>query len=202
MSRINTNTFTTLAANGQSAAFELPGDVNDLDVYVSDAAATWGGGTLILQTSFDGGTTWVAVPSASYTAGSGLIDSARRSFGKYVRLSLSGATSPSLGITVKAKAVSESDHQYLNITANGNSTVVLPRGGALAVFVKGTFDSASLTLAHSPDGTLYVDSGVTAITAAGGGFFANGGKDTLFRIVTASIVTAADLDVWVYSVPA
>ena len=196
------HTFAELTANGQSASVELPGDVNDVDVYLADAE-TWGSGTLILQTSFDGGTTWVAVPNASWTTGDGLLATAQRCFGKDLRLSLSGATGPSLTVTIKARRVSQSEAQYVgNITANGNTDFVAPRDGALAIFVKGTFDSASLTLSHSPDGTLFVDSGVTAITAAGGGYFANAGKDTIMRLVTASIVTAADLDVWVYSVPA
>jgi len=197
------HTFAELTANGQSASVELPGDVNDVLVYLNDAE-TWGAGTLILQTSFDGGTTWVAVPSASWTVGDGLLtSSALRCFGKDLRLSLSGATTPSLTVTIKAERVSQSEAQYVGpITANGNTDFVLNRNGACAVFIKGTFDSASVTLSHSPDGTLYVDSGVTAITAAGGGFFSNAGKDTIMRLVTGSIVTAADLDVHVYSVPA
>lgn len=202
MSRKLYHTFAELTANGQSSSVELPGDVNDLDIYLNDAE-TWGAGTLILQTSFDGGTTWVAVPNASWTSGDGLLASGVRAYGKDLRLSLSGATTPSLTVTIKANAVSQAEATFVGtITANGNTDFVLPRGGALALFVKGTFDSASLTLSHSPDGTLYVDSAMAAITAAGGGFFANGGKDNLFRIVTGSVVTAADLDVWVYSVPA
>lgn len=203
MSRTNTNTFAQLTADGNTAAFSLPGDVCDIDVYIADAE-TWGGGTLKMQTSFDGGTTWVDVPNASWTSGDGLLSAGVRAYGRDVRFNLAGATSPVIDVTIKAVAVSQASVEvYGPLTDNGNTVVLAPRGGAVAVFVKGTWDSGSLTLSHSPDGTLYVDSGMTAITANGGGFFTNTCGDTLLRLVLASVAAAsADLDVWVYSVPA
>lgn len=193
-----TNTFAELTANGQSASYELPGDVCSVDVYLADAE-TWGSGTLILQSSFDGGTTWVAVPSASWTSGDGVLGS-YTVYGRDVRFSLSGATGPSLTPTIKVKPVA-SEVQYLGpLTDNGNTDLVLPRAGAIALFVKGTWDSGSLTLSISPDGTAYYDSGVAAITANGGGFFANATDESILRLVLASVAAAgADLDVWVYA---
>ena len=191
-----TNTFAELTANGSTASYELPGDVNKLDIYLADAE-TWGSGTLIAQTSFDGGTTWVAVPGVSYNSGDGLLASKELAFGRDVRFTVSGATSPSLTVTIKATPVA-SYVEYYNLTANGNTEVPLNRPGAVAVFAKGTWDSGSLTLSHSPDGTLYLYSGVAAITADGGGEYANAADDALLRLVLASVTTAADLDVHVY----
>lgn len=203
MSDTLTNTFANLAANGSTAALELPGDVNDIDVYLSDAAATFGGGTLTLYTSFDGGTTWVAVTSGAWTSGTGLLAAALRGYGKYIRLTLAGATSPSLTVTVVAKRVSQSKavNVVATLAANGNTDFVAPYPASVAIFAKGTWDSGSLTLSVSPDGTLYVDSGLTAITANGGGVYANTGKNSLLRLVLASVVTASDLDVWAYYAP-
>jgi hypothetical protein len=198
-----TNTFAELTADGQSASVELPGDVNDIDVYLADAE-TWGSGTLILQTSFDGGTTWVAVPSASWTSGDGVLATSIRAYGKDLRLSLSGATSPSLTVTIKASRVSQSFAKLVAeaLDDNGNTDFVLTQPCSVAVFVKGTWDSGSLTLSVSPDGTLYVDSAATAVTANGGTFFANAAGDYMFRLVLASVAAAgADLDVWVYGAP-
>lgn len=203
MSRKLANTFAQLTADGQSAALAMPGDVCDVDVYVADAP-TWGGGTLILQTSFDGGTTWVAVPSASYTSGDGVMATGLRVYGNKLRLSLSGSTSPAIDVTIKATAVSQSFAKLVaeTLTDNGNTDFVLNKPCSLAVFVKGTWDSGSLTLSVSPDGTLYVDSAMSAITADGGAFFANAAADEMFRLVLASVAgAAADLDVWVFGAP-
>jgi hypothetical protein len=196
MSTILTNTFAELTADGQSASVELPAAVCDVELYLDDAE-TWGGGTLILESSHDGGTTWVAVTGASWTAGDGYIAKVR-CYGQDLRLSLSGSTTPSLTATVKAVAVSEAHIHNVTLTANGTTDVVLPRGKAYAIRVTGTFDSGSLTVEESPDGTLYVNS-IAAITAAGGGEYANAGANTLLHLVLASVVTAADLDVQILS---
>lgn len=191
----NVNTFAELTADGNTATFELPGDVSTVDVYLDDAE-TWGAGTLKLQSSFDGGTTWVDVPSASWTSGDGRLGS-YTVYGRDVRLNLAGATSPSLTVTLKAQPVASYVEHY-SLTANGNTAVPLTKPGAVAVFAKGTWDSGSLTLSESPDGSHYYDAGVTAITANGGGFFANAADNSQLRLVLASVATAADLDVWVY----
>lgn len=190
-----TNTFATLTADGSTAAFELPGDVNSVDVFVADSP-TWGGGTLIAQQSFDGGTTWVAVASASYTSGDGYLGT-YDVYGRDLRFTISGSTTPDIDITVKAQAI-RSSVERLAVTANGNTAFEVPAEGDIAVYVSGTFDSASLTVSNSPDGTLYVDSGYTAVTAAGGAVLANSANLSIFRIVTASVASAADLEVLVF----
>jgi len=191
-----TNTFAELTADGQSAAFECPGDVNDIDVYLDDAE-TWGSGTLIVQSSPDGGTTWIAVASASWTSGDGYLGSVR-AYGKDIRLSLSGSTSPSLTVTVRATPVASVVRKVATLTANGNTDIALNRAGAFALFALGTWDSGSLTLSITPDNTLYVDSGLTALTADGGEAYANVPGDTQLRLVLASVVTASDIDVYIY----
>lgn len=191
-----TNAFAELTANGQSAAFECPGDVNDIDVYLDDAE-TWGGGTLIVQSSPDGGTTWIAVASASWTSGDGYLGSVR-AYGRDIRLSLSGATTPSLTVTVRATSVASVVRKVATLTANGNTDFALNRAGDFALFALGTWDSGSLTLSVTPDNTSYYDSGLTALTADGGQAYTNTAGDTQLRLVLASVVTASDIDVYVY----
>lgn len=193
----DTNTFAILSADGQTASYELPGDVNEVDVYLKDGAND-GGGTLKMQTSFDGGTTWVDVPSASWTSGDGRLGS-YVTFGRDVRFDLAGSTTPANMIVVVVAKPVASYVQYLGpLTANGNTDLVLTKPGKFAIFAKGTWDSGSLTVSESPDGTSYYDTGVTAITANGGGEFANVADNSIMRLVLASVVTAADLDVWAY----
>jgi hypothetical protein len=174
----DTNAFAELTADGQSAAYEMPGDVCDVDVYLADAE-TWGSGTLIVQSSPDGGTTWIAVASASWTSGDGYLGSVR-AYGRDIRLSLSGSTTPSLTVTVRATPVASVVRKVATLTANGN------------------WDSGSLTLSLTPDNLTYYDSGLTALTADGGQAYANTPNDTQLRLVLASVVTASDLDVYVY----
>lgn len=196
MSTVTTNTFAELTASGNTAAVELSGDVNKVSLYLDDAE-TWGSGTLKMQSSFDGGTTWVDVAGASWTSGDGLVSVDDLAFGRFIRFNLAGATSPSLTITVKAVAVA-SYVEVFSLTANGSTDVAITKPGAVAVFAKGTWDSGSLTLDHSPDGTLFVDAGIAAVTANGGGSFTNTAKDSLLNLVLASVASAAVLDVWVY----
>jgi len=197
MSRVKVNTFAELTADGSTAAVALPGMASKVHVYLNDTE-TWGSGTLILESSVDG-SNWVAVPSASWTSGDGLLGTVDV-LGGQLRATLSGATTPSLTVTIKAIAYSGVvGEEPINLTANGNTDLVLSRAGKFAVFASGTWDSGSLTVSESPDGTLYVDSGVTAVTADGGGVHANAGDATLVRLVLASVVTAADLDVVVIS---
>lgn len=192
----DTNTFAELTADGQSAAYECPGDVNDIDVYLDDGE-TWGSGTLIVQSSPDGGTTWIAVASASWTSGDGYLGTVR-AYGKDIRLSVSGSTTPSLTVTVRATPVASSVKKVATLTANGNTDFYINRKGAFALFALGTWDSGSLTLSITPDNTLYVDSGLTALTADGGEAYANTPGDTQLRLVLASVATASDIDVYVY----
>jgi len=195
---MQTNSFAELTANGQSASYELPGDVCNVDVYLDDAE-TWGAGTLVLQSSPDGGTTWVNVPSASWTTGDGVLGS-YTVYGRDVRLSLSGATSPSLTVTIKAEPVASQVQHLGPLTDNGNTDLILPRAGAVTVFAVGTWDSGSLTLSLSPDGTNYYDSGMTALTADGGSYFANATDESILRLVLASVAAAsASLDVWAFA---
>lgn len=192
------NTFAELTDNGSTAAFALPGSVCDVDVYIADAE-TYDSGSITAECSNDGGTTWVTQTGLSaITSGDGYIASFR-AYGPSLRFTVASVAtaSASLTLTVKCTPVVSSAEHY-NITANGNTAVVLSRPGPCFIYVNGTFDSASLTLSQSPDGTLYVDTGLTAITAAGGALFANAPADETLRIVTASIVTASDLDVTVY----
>jgi hypothetical protein len=200
MTDILTNTFAELTDNGSTASVELPGDVNEVDVYIDDGE-TWDSGSLTALTSFDGGTTWVTVPGFTKTTGDGYLGSFT-AYGKDLKFTIASVAgaSASITITIKAKRVmSQVILAAQTLTDNGNTDLVLTRPGDLAVFAKGTWDSGSLTLSVSPDGTLYVDSGVTAITANGGGYYTNTAGDTTLRLVLASVAgAAADLDVWVY----
>lgn len=184
------NTFANLAADGSTADLALPGDVNSVKVYLADGADD-GGGTLTMHQSFDGGTTYVAVASASWTSGDGYLGTFDV-YGRVLKFVLAGATSPDLDITVVADAVASSYEEF-NLVANGNTDFAVPRKGDFAVYAKGTWDSGSLTIDETPDNTLYTDIGYTAVTANGGAVFVNAQENDKFRLVLASVVTASVL---------
>lgn len=195
----NVNTFANIADNGSSATFALPADVCDVDVYIADGP-TYDSASILAQCSNDGGTTWVTqVGLSAITTGDGYIASFR-AYGpalKFLTASVAAAGAD-IDITVKATPVMSIATTY-NVTANGNTPVILNRAGPVFVYLNGTWDSASVTLAQSPDGTLYVDTGLTAVTANGGALFANAPSDTTLRLVTASAAgVITDLDITVY----
>ena len=86
--------FNAQAANGNSAVFSIKRDVPaegvQMELYV---LGTLGGGTVVLQASPDGGTTWQTITSAITTVGRTLITVCSQC---PLRLNLSGATSPSV----------------------------------------------------------------------------------------------------------
>ena len=83
-----TRDFAQLVANGSSGSQNVPlqGD------YLFFASGTWGGGTLTLQASPDGGTTWYTVATLSANGRSKVF----LGTGEIVRVTLSGATTPTL----------------------------------------------------------------------------------------------------------
>lgn len=89
----------TLAADGQTPSVAVHGKFN------VSLSGTFGGGTASVQRSFDGGTTWLTVSrdsagnAASYTAAADVIGEEPEK-GVLYRLSLSGATGPSLAYRI------------------------------------------------------------------------------------------------------
>jgi hypothetical protein len=198
MSTQSNETFTAITANGSSSAHVLPGLVSQVDVYLDDASV-WDTATMILESSVDG-SNWVAVSGASWTSGLGFVARVATVFGGQLRVTVSSVgVSTSLIPTVTAVAVSGAVAQNLTLTANGTTSVVLPRAGAFQLFVAGTWDSGSLTVDESPDGTLKVEC-VSAITADGGAYYVNTGDNSQLDIVLASVASAADLDLSLISV--
>ena len=197
MSSQSNETFTAITANGSSSAHSCPGLVQTVDVYLDDASV-WDTATMVLESSVDG-SNWVAVPSASWTSGLGYLGTVTV-FGGQLRVTVSSVgAGTSLIPTVTAVAQSGAVAESLTLTANGTTAVQLPRRGPFQLFVAGTWDSGSLTVDESPDGTLYVEA-VAAITADGGSYYANAGDNHLLNVVLASVVTAADLDLVIVSV--
>lgn len=147
---------TVLAANGNTASMTLKGLENEITVYLG-AGATFGSGTITPQVSYDGGTTWHAVPGVTYTSGT-----ANTMLGKFtvyaplVRFALTGATSPTLNIEAKAELVRHGNIRSFSFAANGSSDVFQIRDSALASAVawaaQGTWGSGTLALQVSPDG--------------------------------------------------
>jgi hypothetical protein len=86
----------TLAADGSTAVVDWGGG-SSAGYYLA-SGATFGSGTLSLQVSFDGGTTYVAAGSAYNLTAAGLV--------RFIlpecklRVTLSGATSPSIPIII------------------------------------------------------------------------------------------------------
>lgn len=199
MSYLTTNLFDELTADGNTAALALAREANTVDVYLQEGAND-GAGTLKMQSSHDSGTTWVDVPSASWTTGDGLLGQ-YTAFGSQIRFNLNGSTTPSgMIVQVSAKGVSPINVFEQKVTANGTWEFNLPaKPDTVAFRAAGTWDSASAKIEHSPDGgTTWYDIN-TAITADGGNDATNTANSTLFRLNVTSIVTLADLDVAVYA---
>lgn len=145
-----------LAANGNTTSLAIPGRAF-VSVALS-ATPTWGSGTLVLQTTLDG-TNWFNVPNASWTSGGPGKLGDFEVAGVAVRLSLSGATSPSL-----VGQVVEADRMSLDaetVSVNNNDTVfpvleveAIPQ--VLAASVIGTFNSTTVTLQGSYDGVTWI----------------------------------------------
>lgn len=79
-----------LSANGNSTAVKHPGG----ELFCG-FAGTFGGGSASIQVSFDEGTTWISL-GADATKTSAAVFSATSLPDCYVRVSLTGATSPTL----------------------------------------------------------------------------------------------------------
>lgn len=199
-----------LAANGVTAAIALDlANVAEVAVYVG-TAATWGSGTAILEQSFDGGTTWFTVPNASWTAGVANQYLGRASLigGGKVRISLSGATSPSLDFAVKVEQVQARNVVSYTFAANGSSaafpigegipsypvTTVTTPAGIVTWAAQGTWGAGTLVLQVSPDGGTTWYNQQAGITA-NGIQYAAGVTDLLGRF-TLSGATAPSLTVF------
>jgi hypothetical protein len=181
MSRSVSNLFATLAADGSTAALVLGGPVNTVNVFLKEGASD-GGGTLIMQVSFDGGTTWTTVPSASWTSGDGILGQ-YTVYGQHIRFTLSGATSPTnFVIQVSAVALSPESQSSGNFVADGTTLFLFGRAPAAgALYGDGTWGSGTLKLEFSTDGgTTWYDTGAS-LTADGSAAFTNVAGATVFR---------------------
>lgn len=184
----------TLSANGSTSSFTSDALDNEITVYLG-SSATWGSGTLVLQASFNGGTTWINVPNASWTSGSASTQLAKVSaYGSLFRFTLSGATSPSLAVAYKVEEVRRANQEAFTLAANGSTTPFTIQSGTIvnwgsnkdtpdnvvpwAAF--GTWSSGTLALQASPDGgTTWYNVGTTL--TANGILHTTPVTDTLFR---------------------
>ncbi len=200
---------TALSADGQSAAIDL-GYATEAEVTVYlGAAATFGSGTLILQQSFDGGTTYYTVPNFSKTSGTAntVLGKVPVIGGGKIRASLSGSTSPTLNVCIKVEKISSREVKTFRLTANGstNPFIYVPNpaypvttdvvGSNVLTWVgQGTWGSGTLVLEVSPDG------GTTwfkqqAGISSNGIQYASGVTDTLCRF-TLSGATNPSLSIY------
>lgn len=83
----------SFVANG-SASVDVSGYNQSKALNTVYLIGTWGGGTVVVECSPDGGTTWVAIPDKYYTSNAVVNLEGRWT---NLRLTLSGATSPTLG---------------------------------------------------------------------------------------------------------
>lgn len=190
---------TTFAANANGATLALLGTKSEITVYFG-AGVVFGAGTLTLQVSPDGGTTWVSTGN-TYTSATAdtKIPAVITVYGTHVRWALTGATAPTINVAMKAEQKSYNSDLAFTITANGSTAAfTIPRDeAALAFTIHGTFDSASVTLQASPDGgTTWFKYG-GAVTAASYNAV-SAVTDMMFRFTTTGIVTAAALTVKVF----
>lgn len=149
-----TNTFAAITADGQSAAV-TPDVAGEFEATVYLGTATFGSGTLVLQTSFDNGTTWHAISGASWTSGTANAQLAKfTAVGTRFRFSVSGSTNPNLVLTLKLERVRTVDIKSFSFTADGSSSsFMLPMDLTLLAWVgQGTFSSGTARIQGSPDG--------------------------------------------------
>lgn len=160
------------AANGQAGTLNNLKSKNIVTLYAGTNVND-GAGTLVLQMSPDGGTTWVSVPSWSFTAETANTLVKQGSvYGHDVRLDLSGSTTPNLDLDIQAY---ESDDNNVVLAhdaeaTNTNSvTFNIPEWVTeLSMVGWGTWGSATMKLQYTIDG------GTTWKDVASGSLTANG----------------------------
>lgn len=200
---------TALSADGQTAAIDL-GYATEAEVTVYlGTGATFGSGTLILQQSFDGGTTYYTVPNFSKTSGTAntLLGKIPVIGGGKIRASLSGSTSPTLNVCIKVEQVSSRKVQQFSLTANGSTaafnfnpspaypvTTDVVDSYVMAWAGQGTWGSGTLVLEVSPDGGTTWFKQQAGITA-NGIQYASSVTDTLCRF-TLSGATSPSLTIF------
>lgn len=172
MSYKSNNLFAELTADGQTASFELPGAASTVSVFLKEGASD-GTGTLKMQSSFDGGTTWVDVPDATWTSGDGHLGT-YTVHGSDVRFDLASSTSPSdMIVQVNAVAQNQWSVHSGNFAADGSVDVVLSKKpDTVTLFLVGDDGTGTVTLQYTLDGgtTWY---NAASMTAAGGTRFDN-----------------------------
>lgn len=175
-------TYAAIVADVSGAAINLsPAVVNEVALYVG-ANATWGSGTLKVQSSPDGGTTWLDLPAtSSWTSGTlnkklGVVNVVH---GTQIRLVMTGSTSPNLSIIVRVAPVRFGQVSQYSFSANASSaSFVLPGSNNsvspsgipnpdFAWAAYGTWGSGTMTLQESPDGgTTWYNASTTAVATA------------------------------------
>ena len=101
----------TLTSDGSTAAlqFEGEGTIN--------AAGTFGGGTLTVETSYDDGTTWVAETDGAFTVNGTL---GFKSGPCYLRTTLSGATTPNIVVSIVGNDIRKTSLQKIETSDFGS----------------------------------------------------------------------------------
>jgi hypothetical protein len=146
--------FATLAATGNTLSVAVQVGTLEVDVFVEDAP-TWGSGTLKLQASPDG-TTWLDVPSASWTSGGGRLSASAPIVvvgAVAVRLALTGATSPSITPNLVMRRVDFRNvvQSSFTVDATGTSFYLMPLPDTIGVYIYGTFGGGTVKFQVSPD---------------------------------------------------
>lgn len=157
-------TFATLSANGSTSAVAVDSLMNEITLY-NGATQTWGSGTITLETSIDG-TTWVST-GKTWTSGTANTQLDRVTvFGQRFRLTLSGATGPTLNFSMKVEQVRRPNFSVFSFTANGTSntfnlsdefwafpvTTEATPSNIVPWIAIGTWGSGTMALQVSPDG--------------------------------------------------
>lgn len=200
---INTK-YATLAANGQTAVEVLPQGEYEAEVYVQ-ASPTWGAGTLKLQGSPDGGTTWIDFPAtSSWTTGGNKLTNTtpiRIPAGiDRLRFDLAGATGPSItpqlvvrkadsNVVLGAQPSREPVKFTFTADGTGASFYLNDAPEMVGLVGWGTWGAGTITLQTSPDaGTTWY--ALDTLTA-NGIKRVTGLRDNLFRLVLSGSTSPA-----------
>jgi hypothetical protein len=160
------------AANGASASLANDYVLRHMLSRYNGANVAFGSGTLKVQVSPDGGTTWLDYPSTSQTSGvANQKWQHTEVMGPMFRVNLTGATAPNIDQHYVLRAVDAGVVKEFSFSADGNSQVFMRPERSFRRFVMaawGTWGSGTLKAQYSIDGgTTWLDDEDGSLTANG-----------------------------------
>lgn len=148
-------TGTNFSANGNSATMENSPYVRSVLSTYAGANVAFGAGTVKVQMSPDGGTTWLDTGKSFTAANANKLIQHDEVFGPEFRMNLSGATAPNLDVDMVLRGVATGPVPAYEFSADETKnafTLPFTAEKAFVYAAYGTFGGGTLTLEYSIDG--------------------------------------------------